>query len=105
MDILSSLDRYGTQQHLVASCGRDRLVHVYEISGAAGQLSCNHIQTIDSHSSSVTGIKFVYKDLESSHEMAAHHLQLITCSLDRSIAFRNLDLQVRRALDFSHAED
>lgn len=58
---------------LVASAGRDRLLHIFDV-----QNDYALVQTLDDHSSSITCIKF-----------AADGSRMMSCGADKSIIFRN----------------
>jgi len=58
---------------LVATAGRDRLLHVFDVHNNYALL-----QTLDDHSSSITAIKFT-----------ADGSRMMSCGADKSIIFRN----------------
>jgi WD40 repeat protein len=58
---------------LVATAGRDRLLHVFDVLNDYAL-----VQTLDDHSSSITCIKF-----------AADGSRMMSCGADKSIIFRN----------------
>eukprot|EP01018_Ginkgo_biloba_P034368 Gb_06105 [translate_table: standard] len=61
-------------QCLLASGGRDRLIHVYDV-----ERDFDVIETLDDHSASITTVKF-----------ACHGSKLLSCSADKSVVFRNV---------------
>ncbi|KAJ3070108.1 hypothetical protein HDU98_006847 [Podochytrium sp. JEL0797] len=62
---------------LMATASRDRLVHIFDVrrNGA----TCSLIQTLDDHTSSITGVKF-----------AEGGSRLLTSGADKSIVFRTI---------------
>lgn len=65
----------GCKDHcLLASGGRDRLIHVYDVDRGF-----DVIATLDDHSSSITTVKF-----------ACNSSKLLSCSADKSVVFRNI---------------
>ncbi|KAI9596413.1 WD40-repeat-containing domain protein [Syncephalis fuscata] len=60
-------------EYLLASAGRDRLVHIFDVRD-----TFRLQQTLDEHSSSITGVKF-----------ADRGRRLISCGADKSIVFRS----------------
>ena len=66
-------------QHLLASGSRDRLIHIFDLSRSRLEL----LQTLDDHSSSITGVQF-------SHGSS----KFMSCSADKSIIFREMDVCV-----------
>ncbi|KAG0309187.1 hypothetical protein BGZ98_004712 [Dissophora globulifera] len=58
---------------LVATAGRDRLLHIFDANKDFAL-----VQTLDDHSSSITGIKFT-----------ADGSRLMSCGADKSVIFRN----------------
>jgi WD40 repeat protein len=71
-----SVDVCAPSSDLVASAGRDRLVHVFQITGNSLVL----LNTIDDHFSSVTAVKF-----------CGGGKVLASCATDKSIIFRSMD--------------
>ncbi|XP_056437864.1 mitogen-activated protein kinase-binding protein 1-like [Gadus chalcogrammus] len=63
-----------TGLELLASAGRDRLIHVFDAGNAYRRL-----QTLDEHSSSITAVRFAAKE---------NSVRLISCGADKSIYFR-----------------
>ncbi|KAI8359604.1 hypothetical protein B0O80DRAFT_440656 [Mortierella sp. GBAus27b] len=59
--------------YLIASAGRDRLLHVFDV-----QNDYHLLQTLDDHSSSITCIKFT-----------ADGSRMMSCGADKSVVFRN----------------
>ncbi|EFJ35066.1 hypothetical protein SELMODRAFT_404876 [Selaginella moellendorffii] len=63
------------QMPLLASGGRDRLVHMYDVNR-----NFEVIETLDDHSASITGVKF-----------ACGGTRLLSCSADKSVVFRHIE--------------
>ncbi|KAK6634098.1 hypothetical protein RUM44_004706 [Polyplax serrata] len=63
-----------SNENLLASASRDRLIHVFDVSKG---YECT--QTLDDHSSSITSVRFLN---------SRGQLQMISCSADKSIIFR-----------------
>ncbi|KAG0620057.1 hypothetical protein M758_4G185700 [Ceratodon purpureus] len=59
---------------LLASGGRDRLIHVYDVNRGY-----DVVETLDDHSASVTTVKF-----------ACSGSKLLSCSADKTVVFRNV---------------
>ncbi|KAG6549127.1 hypothetical protein Mapa_009353 [Marchantia paleacea] len=59
---------------LLASGGRDRLIHVYDV-----RRDYDVIETLDDHSASITAVKF-----------RCNGSKLLSCSADKSVVFRNV---------------
>lgn len=60
----------------LASAGRDRLVHVFDL--AEGEM--NLLQTLDDHSAAITAAKF-----------DSEHNRLISCGADKALFFRTVN--------------
>lgn len=59
---------------LLASAGRDRLLHLFDMNQNYGL-----VQTLDDHSSAITAVRFT--DLNG-------HLHMLSCGADKSLLFR-----------------
>ncbi|KAJ7513335.1 hypothetical protein O6H91_24G001100 [Diphasiastrum complanatum] len=70
----SSSNQGGSNISLLASGGRDRLIHVYDVNR-----DFEVIDTLDDHSASITKMKF-----------AGGNSKLLSCSADRSVVFRHV---------------
>ncbi|KAJ1959472.1 hypothetical protein IWQ62_004598, partial [Dispira parvispora] len=91
--VLSPTEHVGTMEgneYFLATAGRDRLIHIFHLyleqepsSSIASQISpsghyrCQHLQTLDDHSSSITCVRFFGKGL-----------RVVSCGLDKSVMFR-----------------
>lgn len=105
--------------HLLASCSRDRLIHLFDVAR-----NYAHVQTIDEHSGAVTALKFVAvadwerdRDTENPYPNARslspvdsdrvssngedaiarsslRGLRLVSSSADHSLLFRSLQVSV-----------
>ena len=98
--------------HLLASCSRDRLIHIFDVAHNYAV-----VQTLDEHSAAVTCIKFVSlrtvtqltlsddqhcSDVQQMALAAAaaagadkSAIRLISCSADHSLLFRSLQVRYR----------
>ena len=108
--------------HLLASCSRDRLIHLFDVTR-----NYAHVQTIDEHSGAVTALKFIMvpsaadserdsenpnarslspvgSDRASSNDdndcsrSSVRGLRLVSSSTDHSLLFRSLQVSERRLL-------
>ncbi|KAJ1656676.1 hypothetical protein IWQ61_003792 [Dispira simplex] len=91
--VLSPTERVGSMgmnEYLLATAGRDRLIHIFHLYleqdlpspvvsqiPASGHYRCQHLQTLDDHSSSITCVRFFGKGL-----------RVVSCGLDKSVMFR-----------------
>eukprot|EP00873_Tetraselmis_striata_P000650 jgi/Tetstr1/420914/TSEL_011976.t1 len=73
---------------LLASGGRDHLVHVYD-----GQRSYQRLATLDEHGAAVTAVRF-----------ASRGNRLVSCGADRSLVFRDLQAAGEQAADVRQAQ-
>ncbi|KAL9650432.1 hypothetical protein ABK040_004656 [Willaertia magna] len=64
---------------LIATCSRDRLIHVFQYDDANTKL----VASLDDHTSSVTAIKFAIDSNNCRY--------LVSCSADKSVVFRKIE--------------
>lgn len=62
----------------LASSSRDRFVHIFDVSK-----DYQLVATLDDHSAAITAVRFTFSSITS-------HLQLISCSADKSLIFRSI---------------
>jgi WD40 repeat protein len=62
----------------LASSSRDRFVHIFDASK-----DYQLVATLDDHSAAITAVRFTFSSISS-------HLQLISCSADKSLIFRSI---------------
>lgn len=72
--------------YLVATAGRDRLLHVFDVVNDYAL-----VQTLDDHSSSITCIRFT-----------ADGSRMMSCGADKSIVFRNCQKVMVQAIPRRH---
>jgi len=81
-EVLSLSYYHNDEEQLLASAGRDRLIHIFD---------CNNqysvIDTLDDHSSSITAVQWTRSSTDTSA------LRLVSSSADKSIVFRSVDRQ------------
>lgn len=65
-------------QLILASAGRDRLIHLFEVSGFNDAGNFNLVQTLDEHSSTITSLHF-----------SANASLLISAGADKSCVLRS----------------
>ncbi|KAK4878078.1 hypothetical protein RN001_010584 [Aquatica leii] len=65
-----------SDQKMLASASRDRLIHVFDVNNGY-----TFLQTLDDHSSSITAVRFL--NMHGS-------LQMVSCGADKSLIFRSL---------------
>lgn len=73
--------------YLVATAGRDRLLHVFDVLDDYAL-----VQTLDDHSSSITCIRFT-----------ADGSRMMSCGADKSIVFRNCQKVMVQAISGRHS--
>lgn len=61
---------------LLASAGRDRLIHIYDVNRGY-----DVVETLDDHTASITTVRF-----------ACSGSKLLSCSADKSVVFRNVEM-------------
>ena len=83
--------RPDTQQSLLASASRDRLIHVFDVDQ-----DYRFLQTLDDHSSAITCVRF-YRGQD--------RLQMVSCSADRSIIFRNGNVNANNEVNFNRSHN
>ncbi|KAG0610533.1 hypothetical protein M758_7G073100 [Ceratodon purpureus] len=71
-----SCDTERLTSSLLASGGRDRLIHIYDVNRGY-----DVVETLDDHTASITTVRF-----------ACNGLKLLSCSADKSVVFRNLSM-------------
>ncbi|GFR82686.1 mitogen-activated protein kinase-binding protein 1 [Elysia marginata] len=74
-DVMCLEYSYTKEGRLLATSGRDRLIHVFDVEANYGL-----VQTLADHSSSITAVRFMDKD---------EKLRMVSCGADKSILLRN----------------
>lgn len=68
---------------LLASASRDRLIHLFSSQGKGDELY-PHVDALEDHTSAITAVQFALTEDKE--------LRLISCSADKSVIFRSLQL-------------
>ncbi|XP_051175417.1 mitogen-activated protein kinase-binding protein 1 isoform X1 [Leptopilina boulardi] len=79
---------------LLASASRDRLIHVFCVNEGY-----NFLQTLDDHSSSITAVRFFNQTNQNNQ------LQMVSCSADKSIIFRQLQETTGGSMQFTRGQN